>query len=155
MPGDSSIDLLALTSHLVRAYLNHNNLPAGDLPPLIHSTFESLAQLGVQTPTSLPAESFVGAVSVRKSLASPDHIISMIDGKPYRTLKRHVGTYGLTPDQYRDKYKLAADYPMVAPAYAAERSAMAKRIGLGRKPVQSPAPAPARRKLKIVGPKIG
>ncbi len=76
----------------------------------------------------------------------------MIDGKPYRTLKRHLGTYGMTPDQYRDKYKLATDYPMVAPAYAAERSAIAKRVGLGRKLVQSPFPA--RRKLKIVVPKI-
>jgi hypothetical protein len=71
---------------------------------------------------------------VRKSLASPDRIISMIDGKPYRTLRRHLSTHGLTPDEYRARYKLKPDYPMVAPAYSEARRAMAKKIGLGRKP---------------------
>jgi predicted transcriptional regulator len=73
-------------------------------------------------------------VSVRKSLASPDHIISMIDGKPYKTLRRHLAGHGLTPEQYRERYKLKADYPMVAAAYSESRRAMAKKIGLGRKP---------------------
>lgn len=72
-------------------------------------------------------------VSVRKSLASRDHIISMIDGKPYRTLRRHLTTHGLTPDDYRQRYGLKPDYPMVAPSYSESRSAMAKTIGLGRK----------------------
>ncbi len=73
------------------------------------------------------------AVSVRKSLASADHIISMIDGKPYKTLRRHLSTHGLTPDDYRQRYGLKADYPMVAPGYSKARSSMAKSIGLGRK----------------------
>ena len=77
---------------------------------------------------------YTPAVSVRKSLASKDHIISMIDGKPYRTLRRHLSTHGLTPDEYRARYKLKPDYPMVAPAYSEARRAMAKKIGLGRKP---------------------
>ncbi|MFS0771216.1 MucR family transcriptional regulator [Sphingomonas sp. 1P08PE] len=96
----------------------------------------------------------VPAVTVRKSLASPDQIISMIDGKPYRTLRRHLSTNGLTPDDYRARYKLKADYPMVAPTYSEARRAMAKKIGLGRKKTepteQSAAPAkPRRRKLGV------
>lgn len=73
------------------------------------------------------------AVSVRKSLASKDHIISMIDGKPYRTLRRHLSTHGLTPEEYRERYNLRADYPMVAPSYSEARRAMAHKIGLGAK----------------------
>lgn len=77
---------------------------------------------------------------MRKSLASRDHIISLIDGKPYRTLRRHLSTHGLTPDEYRARYNLKPDYPMVAETYSEARRAMAKKIGLGRKPGQ-PAPA--------------
>lgn len=79
------------------------------------------------------SEAFPRAVSVRKSLASKDHIISMIDGKPYRTLRRHLRTHGLTPEEYRARYNLKPDYPMVAPAYSEERRAMAHKIGLGAK----------------------
>jgi predicted transcriptional regulator len=74
------------------------------------------------------------AVSVRKSLASKDHIISMIDGKPYKTLRRHLAGHGLTPEQYRERFGLKTDYPMVAQSYSEARRAMAKKIGLGRKP---------------------
>lgn len=73
------------------------------------------------------------AVSVRKSLASPDHIISMIDGKPYKTLRRHLTTHGMTPAEYRERYGLKPDYPIVAPNYSAARKAMAHKIGLGTK----------------------
>ncbi|MBN8808205.1 MAG: MucR family transcriptional regulator [Sphingomonas sp.] len=83
------------------------------------------------------------AVSVRKSLASRDHIVSLIDGKPYRTLRRHLSTHGLTPEQYRERYNLKSDYPMVAPTYSEQRRDMAKKIGLGRKPGQK---RPAREK---------
>lgn len=83
--------------------------------------------------TDEPATEYVPAVSVRKSLASRDHIISMIDGKPYRMLTRHLSTHGLTADEYRARYNLKADYPMVAPAYSEQRREMAKKIGLGRK----------------------
>lgn len=79
---------------------------------------------------------FTPAVTVRKSLASREHIISMIDGRKYKTLTRHLSTNGLTPDSYRERYGLKSDYPMTAPAYSEARSAMAKKIGLGRKPGQ-------------------
>jgi predicted transcriptional regulator len=86
---------------------------------------------------------------VRKSLASPDHIISLIDGKPYRTLRRHLSTNGLTPEEYRSRYKLKSDYPMVAPSYSEQRRAMAMKIGLGAKGRQAQAaPAAAPEKPK-------
>jgi predicted transcriptional regulator len=75
-----------------------------------------------------------GRVSERKSLASPDHIISMIDGKPYRTLTRHLRTNGLTPDEYRQRFGLSHDYPMVAQSFSEERRALARRLGLGKRP---------------------
>jgi predicted transcriptional regulator len=93
-------------------------------------------------------------VTARKSLASKEHIISMIDGKPYKTLRRHLATNGMTPAEYRERYNLKADYPMVAEAYSESRRAMAKKIGLGRKPGQTvqkaeePAPAKPRRNAK-------
>jgi predicted transcriptional regulator len=83
-----------------------------------------------------PATEYAPAVTVRKSLSSPDDLISLIDGKPYKTLKRHLSTHGLTPAEYRERYGLKADYPMVAPTYAATRRELAKKIGLGRKPGQ-------------------
>lgn len=151
---DTSSDILILTSDLVSAYASRNTLSAGQLSELIVATYGSLAKLGT-LPAAEPTPEIVGAVSVRRSLASPDHIISMIDGKPYRTLKKHIGMHGMTPEEYRRVYKLPADYPMVAPSYSIKRSAMAKRIGLGRKPVEAaaPVPRPSRRKLKIAIPK--
>jgi len=92
-------------------------------------------------------------VTARKSLASPDHIISMIDGKPYKTLRRHLATNGMTPVEYRERYGLKADYPIVAPTYSEARRTIAKGIGLGRKPGQTneaeaeaAKPAPRERK---------
>ncbi len=153
MSNCNSDNLLEITTQLVTAFLQRNNLAAIELPVLIRSTYDGLAKLGT-APEVIPAPKAVaGAVSVRKSLASPDHILSMIDGKPYRTLKRHIGTHGMTPETYRDRYMLPHDYPMVAPGYAAERSAMAKRLGFGSKPATALPPVPPRRKLKIAGPK--
>jgi len=101
----------------------------------------------------------VPAASVRKSLASPDRIISLINGMPYRSLRRHLSAHGLTPEEYRARYKLKPDYPMVAPAYSEQRRAMAKKLGLGRKPASgtpalapsedAPAPKTLRQKLSI------
>ena len=102
------------------------------LPALISATFDSLANLGAPAATTL-APPPVGAVSLRRRLASPEHIISMLDGKPYRTLKRHLATHGMTPADYRARYQLPASYPMVAPAYAAMRSTMAHGMSLGHK----------------------
>jgi predicted transcriptional regulator len=112
-----------------------------------------LARLGTEPGATPLHQPVVGAVSLRKSLASPEHIVSMIDGKPYRLLKRHLSQHGLTPHEYRIRCRLPSDYPMIAPAYNAERSAMAKRLGLGRKPAATPAPS--RRKLKIATHKDG
>ena len=104
----------------------------------MHDAVSQLTSPTSTEETETPAE-HTPAVSARKSLASPDHIISMIDGKPYKTLRRHLATNGMTPDEYRARYGLKADYPMVAPAYSESRSAMAKTIGLGRKPGQTNA----------------
>lgn len=153
MPEQSSDNLLETTVQLVGAFLKHNMCQASDLPALICATYDSLAKLGMEPEAAPVPATASGAVSLRKSLASPDHILSMIDGKPYRTLKRHIGVHGMTPARYRDRYRLPPDYPMVAPAYAAERSEMAKRIGLGRKAATPDIPAPKRRTLKIAGPK--
>ncbi len=120
----------------------------------MHSSVQSLVggSQVEESPAEEPKE-YVGTVTARKSLASPDHIISMIDGKPYKTLRRHLGTNGMTPVEYRERYGLKADYPMVAPTYSEARRTMAKSIGLGRKPGQTneakaEAAKPAARKRK-------
>jgi len=102
------------------------------------------------------AREYTPAVTARKSLGSPVHIISMIDGKPYRTLRRHLTTNGMTPEEYRERYGLKADYPMVAPTYSEARRTMAKSIGPGHKPGHTNAakadakPTAAPRKRKTV-----
>lgn len=100
-----------------------------------HATLVGLSQPGAEPEQEQaePSSEFTPAVSVRKSLADPDYIVSMIDGKPYRSLRRHLSTRDLTPEAYRQRYGLKPDYPMVAPGYAAQRSKLAKELGLGRK----------------------
>lgn len=99
----------------------------------MHATVTELAS-GTPVQSGDEAEQqFTPAVSARKSLASRDHIISLIDGKPYKTLRRHLSTHGLTPEEYRQRYNLKSDYPMVAEAYSAARRDMAKKISLGQK----------------------
>jgi predicted transcriptional regulator len=102
----------------------------------MHQTVGSLGNAGPAEPEAEAQPEFTPAVGVRKSLASREHIISMIDGKSYRTLTRHLGTHGLTPDEYRKRYNLPASYPMTAPSYSEQRREMAMKIGLGRKPGQ-------------------
>lgn len=134
--------LTELTVDLLAAFVSNNTVGSKDLPELIASTHAALAALNDQQASFAPVPAaeaepeseYRPAVTARKSLGKRDHILSMIDGKPYKTLKRHLSRHGLTPDQYRARYKLPADYPMVAPAYSEARSAAAKRIGLGRKP---------------------
>jgi predicted transcriptional regulator len=126
-----------LATELTIAWLSNPNTrtSADDVPGFLQSMYaavEKLANPEAGEPEASSQE-HVPAVSVRKSLASRDHIISMIDGKPYRTLRRHLTTNGLTPEDYRQRYGLKSDYPMVAPSYSESRSAMAKTIGLGRK----------------------
>ena len=132
---------LHLAAELTVAWLgNHGTrAKAEEVPAFLRAMHETVLELraGARPAEPEPAEApqeHPPAVSVRKSLASPDHIISMIDGKPYRMLKRHLAKNGLTPDQYRERYGLKPDYPMVAPNYSANRSETAKRLGFGRKP---------------------
>lgn len=125
------IDLLELTAHIVSAYVEKNRLPASGLADLIASVSTSISGLG--QPAVPVAAPLVPAVNPKKSV-TPDFIICLEDGKKFKSLKRHLGVhFGLTPDAYRAKWGLPADYPMVAPNYAASRSLLAKSIGLGRK----------------------
>jgi predicted transcriptional regulator len=121
-------ELAGLTSQIVAAYVSRNALPLGDLPALIHSVYQSLVGLGHSGGAVTGQEP---AVPVKKSVTS-DYIICLEDGKRLKMLKRYLRTrYGMTPEEYRRKWNLPADYPVVAPNYAAQRSAFAKKIGLG------------------------
>ena len=124
-------DLTTLTVDLLSAYVSNNNVASNELADLIRSTRAALSDEAVPEAPEKPE--FVPAVSVRKSRASRDHLISMIDGKPYKSLKRHLSSHGLTPAEYRERYNLSDDYPMVAPGYSEQRRAVAERLGLGRK----------------------
>ena len=133
-------DLLTLTAEVVSAHLINNHVASGDVPVLIKSVHAALAKLSEPAPASEPViEKPKGAVSARKSLADPAHIISMIDGKPYQTLRRHIAKHGYTDASYREAFGLNKDYPMVAPGYSAKRSALAQSSGLGRKKAEEAA----------------
>ncbi|PZP19004.1 MAG: transcriptional regulator [Sphingomonas hengshuiensis] len=135
-------DLVAVSATLVAAYVSNNSVPAAELPKLIHDIHGALRSLGTTASTE-PEKKPEPAVSVRKSVTS-DFIICLEDGKKFKSLKRHLRIqYGLTPAEYRQKWNLPADYPMVAPSYAEARSALAKASGLGqlRKAV-APVPEP-------------
>ena len=123
--------LLGLTAGIVSAYVSKNALPAQQIPDVINTVFSSLAGLN-SAPSEVPAEPLKPAVPVRKSVTA-EFIICLEDGKKLKMLKRHLrSTYGMSPDEYRARWGLPADYPMVAPNYAAQRSEFAKKIGLGR-----------------------
>jgi predicted transcriptional regulator len=146
MSDPTSVDILGLTAQIVSAHVSKNQVGMDALPSLIQSVYRSLSTAGeveaappaVQTP----------AVPIKKSVF-PDYIVCLEDGKKLKMLKRHLQTsYGLSPDAYRAKWSLPRDYPMVAPNYAATRSGLAKKIGLGRKPAAAEpvvAKLPARR----------
>ena len=146
----SDLNAVELAVELTIAWLGNPNTRsnAEDVPAFMGKMHDTVQQLmGSSEPEAAaePAEQHQPKVTARKSLASKDHIISMIDGKPYKTLRRHLSTNGLTPDEYRQRYGLKSDYPMVAANYSESRRAMAKQIGLGRKPGQKKgeaAPAP-------------
>jgi predicted transcriptional regulator len=133
-----------LTVQIVSAHVAHNNVAPADLPALIAQVYGALSGLGKASEPAAPARP-EPAVAIRKSV-QPDFIICLEDGKKLKMLKRHLASaYGMTPDQYRERWGLAADYPMVAPAYAQQRSSLAKAIGLGtRRSAPLPAPAPAK-----------
>lgn len=124
-------DLIDLAADIVSAYVSNNTVPSADLPALIADVHRALSstQMGVQQPEPEPLKP---AVNPKKSVF-PDHIVCLEDGKKFKSLKRHLRThYDLSPEEYREKWGLAADYPMVAPNYAAARSALAKKMGLGQ-----------------------
>ena len=125
------VGLMQMTANVVSAYVANNILPAHQLSDVISTVFSSLQSLGsgqVETRQEVARP----AVSIKKSI-TPDYLVCLEDGKKLKTLKRHLRTtYGMTPDDYRLKWGLPPDYPMVAPNYAAQRSAFAKEIGLGR-----------------------
>ena len=121
--------LIELTADVVGAYVSSNTIPASELPKFISTINAALAKLGGPP----PAPDLVPAVDPKKSI-KPDYIICLEDGKRFRSMKRHLGLLGMTPDEYRAKWGLPRDYPMVAPNYAAARSELAKSMGLGRKP---------------------
>lgn len=122
---------IELTAQIVSAYVSNNSVPSGDLSSLINQVHSALSRVssGQVDATSEPLKP---AVSVKKSI-TPDHIVCLEDGKKFKSLKRHLRTqYNMTPEQYRDKWALPPDYPMVAPNYAAARSQLAKQMGLGQ-----------------------
>ena len=129
----SEAGLTRLTADVVAAYVSNNAVPAGQLADLIRSVHSSLSGLTV-VPAEAKAEPLKPAIAVRKSI-NPDYLVCLEDGKKLKTLKRHLKTaYDLTPEQYRERWGLAPEYPMVAPNYAAHRSALARQIGLGTLP---------------------
>jgi predicted transcriptional regulator len=139
--ADTDTTAVELATELTIAWLGNSNsrVAADDVPAFLRNMVETLTSLQSGGRTAAVAapeapEEYTPAVSVRKSLASKDHIISMIDGKPYKTLKRHLATNGMTPAEYRERYNLKADYPMVSENYSESRRSMAHKIGLGRKP---------------------
>jgi predicted transcriptional regulator len=131
MDDHSDPQLLDLTTHIVSSFVAKNSVPMDTLPDLIRTVHKTLANLSeTGTVSDTPPEP---AVPIQKSI-TPDHLICLEDGRKLKLLKRYLRTrYGMTPDEYRQRWKLPADYPMVAPNYARRRSAFAKEIGLGKK----------------------
>jgi predicted transcriptional regulator len=131
-----SADLLSLTADVVSAYVSKNPLPTSALPEVIAQVHQSLTALS--GPKQEPKAPLVPAVPIKKSV-TPDYIVSLEDGRKFKSMKRYLGLLGMTPDEYRQKWDLPRDYPMVAPNYAAKRSELAKSMGLGRKAGQPKA----------------
>jgi predicted transcriptional regulator len=129
--------LKELTASIVASYVESNRIAGADLPSLIRSTYAALRDADQPASAEADVVAKPTAAQIRKSI-TPDALISFIDGRPYRMLKRHLTTHGLTAKTYQERYGLATNYPMTAPSYFAARSALATKMGLGRK-----APAPA------------
>ncbi|RWE18693.1 MAG: transcriptional regulator [Mesorhizobium sp.] len=139
---NSRNQLIELTADIVSAYVGNNPVPVASLPDLIASVNLSLSKIGASAEPETSAQA--PAVNPKRSVF-PDYIICLEDGKRFKSLKRHLALHGLTPDEYRAKWGLKSDYPMVAPNYAAQRSELAKASGLGR---NAPAKAPRKRAAK-------
>ncbi len=132
MQEEGSKNNVQLAASIVSAYISNNSLPMTELPGLITSVHSVVTKLAGNSSHSPPAEPQRPAVAIKKSI-SDDYIVCLEDGRKFKSLKRHLRTrYNMTPEQYRAKWQLPADYPMVAPAYAETRSRMAKDMGLGQ-----------------------
>ncbi len=134
MKEPDKLMITELTAEIVSAYVSRNSVPMAELPLLLHNVHGALDRIATAaTPEQTKVEELKPAVPIKKSV-SDDYIISLENGQKFKSLKRHLMTaYGMTPQQYREKWNLPKDYPMVAPAYAKSRSALAKSLGLGRK----------------------
>ena len=129
IPGNGNY--IELTAEIVSAYVSNNTVPAAEIPGLISQVHMALARVSGNSGNAT-AEPLKPAVSVKKSI-TPEYVVCLEDGKKFKSLKRHLRTqYNMTPEQYREKWGLGADYPMVAPNYAAARSQLAKQMGLGQ-----------------------
>jgi predicted transcriptional regulator len=150
--SDNNMMLLEPVTSIVAAYVANNSVPKENLASLISDVFRSLSQVGQKT---APVEELKPAVSIKRSV-QPDHIVCLEDGKTFKSLKRHLMShYNMTPEEYREKWSLPHDYPMVAPNYAQARSELAKRIGLGQRkaPVEiATEPKAASRSGKTAAP---
>jgi predicted transcriptional regulator len=146
MSDETTADPVELATELTIAWLSNPNTRAtvDEVPMFLARMHQAVNDLA--SPPTPPIQEagndYTPAVTARKSLSSRDHIISMIDGKPYKTLRRHLSTHGMTPEQYRERYNLKPDYPMVAESYSEARRAMAHKIGLGQKGRAARAAAP-------------
>jgi predicted transcriptional regulator len=125
----SAANYIELAADIVSAFVSNNSVPAADVPALIASVHGALQS--VSNPAPAEAPTYEPAVPIKKSI-TPDALISLIDGKPYKSLKRHLYKHGLSPQEYRQRYNLPSDYPTVAANYAAKRSELAKSFGLGQ-----------------------
>ena len=136
VPGDGQeqsegqIDLVALTADIVSAYVSNNRVPPAEMPTLLASVHAAVAGLGSAPASEKPAVQKLTPAQIRKSI-TPEALISFIDGKSYKTLKRHLTGNGLTIEQYRERFGLPRDYPSTAASYSEQRSALAKSLGLG------------------------
>ncbi len=141
MADDASFDFSALTADIVSAYVSNNKVGASDLANVIAEVHRALGAVGQAPAPAEPEAPKPTAAEIRKS-RTPEFLTSFVDGRKYKSLKRHLTTNGMTPDEYRTRFGLPKDYPMVAESYSAQRSALAKTLGLGRKAAAAPAPEP-------------
>ena len=142
MNESASSDLLTMTADITSAYVSNNSVPAAELAALLVQVHGALTRLSAAPAASEPEAEKATSVQIKKSI-TPDGLISFIDGKPYKTLRRHLTTHGLTIEEYRSRYGLPNDYPTVSANYSAARSALAKELGLGNQRRKAAAPKPA------------
>ena len=153
MSDPMNTTLAEVTSEVVAAYVAKNHLQPSELPSLIASVHAAFGGLGKPVEPQVSAEPPKPAVPIKKSITD-EYIISLEDGRKLKSMKRYLAGLGMTPNEYREKWGLPKDYPMVAPTYAAHRSALAKSLGLGRRGAQDAVEAEAEAEVDEVGPEV-